>query len=160
MGILKNSMVIKIFSKSRIVTFIIISIAFVCFVDKKGVSEMNEGVNYNNISREKVIDDFERSYVEWQSYQKKPNIIISSRSKDHINCKPFKDIVKLGKLILPQIFEKIENGKKSGWKESQFFLWYAVRDITGVNLVKKQEKLSEQHIAERYLSWWKENKNK
>lgn len=98
-------------------------------------------------------------YNQWQNYINKPEIKISSRSQDYTNCKPYKEIVKLGKPALPYLIEKLKEGELTLWKEGQFFLWYAIRDITGVDLSKKYKSFSEQEIAKKYIYWWEQHKN-
>jgi len=95
-------------------------------------------------------------YAQWLKYIEKPNIAVSSRSDDYINCEPYRGIVNLGKPVLPFLIEKITDGKNNSWNESQFFLWYAVREISGVDLIKRSEIMSEQEKAERYINWWNE----
>lgn len=107
-----------------------------------------------------VKNEFINLYNQWQEYIKKPEIMISSRSEDYINCKPYQDIIKLGEAALPYLIEKIRDGKDSSWKEGQFFLWYAVKEVSGVDLTEENKIFSEQEIAEKYLDWWGARKEK
>ena len=113
---------------------------------------LNSHTNYESKS---IQNKFTELHNQWQEYIRRPEVKISSRSQDYINCKPYKDIVALGHSALPYLIQKIKEGKNNSWNEGQFFLWYAAREISGVNLVKNDEKiLNEQEVAERYLNWW------
>lgn len=116
-----------------------------------GILEMKEKEhNQDILIKVKFLD----LYNQWQVFIHRKEVQLSSKSFDYINCEPYQNIIKLGKSVLPYIMEKIKEGKNSQWKEGQFFLWYAIKEISGVDLHKSDGMLSEQAIAERYLDWW------
>lgn len=108
-----------------------------------------------NLIQKQFVDLYNR----WQEYMGKPEVKVSSRSQDYINCKPYRDMVNLGKDALPLLIQKMKEGKSNSWKDGQFFLWYAVREISGIDLVKPDEVIVEQEIAERYINWWEKKKS-
>jgi hypothetical protein len=100
---------------------------------------------------------FDKLYLEWQEYMSQFEVRLSSLSSDYINCRPYNEIMQMGESALPLIFEKMEEGTLTDWKERQYYLWYAVRSITGVDLKEKGMLLGETEIAKKYILWWKEN---
>lgn len=88
-------------------------------------------------------EKFDQAVNDWKNYLN-ANLKFSSRSSDYIDCEPFQKIVSFGPQILPVLIEKI--------KEGDFMLWYAVRDISKINL-RKSEFESEQQTAEKYIRW-------
>ena len=101
-------------------------------------------------------DEFEGAYQEWLEYIESFEVAISSHSEPYFNNRFFRRMVEMGEPALPLIFGKIREGQRTQWQEGQFFLWYAVKEITGVDL--SEEGQSEQEKAIRYLEWW-ERKN-
>jgi hypothetical protein len=67
----------------------------------------------NNINPGTIQKEFTHLYSQWQEYIQQPEVKISSRSKDYINCNPFKGIIKLGKPVLPYLIQKMKEGKMS-----------------------------------------------
>lgn len=74
----------------------------------------------------KVKEQFDALYAEWEKVVQDPEVQISSRPQDYINNEPYRGIVKLGKDALPFILEKIEHGV--------FFMNDAALKISGKNL--------------------------
>ena len=154
---------------SKIAKYVTITIFFVQVLYigtdtmcKEGIFKMKQE---NRTDNDNVPDDkqsikkrFEALYSQWQDYINQPKVQISSRSQDYINCKPYNDMIKMGEPILPYLIEKMKNGKLSSWKENQFFLWHAVCNISNVNLIKDDDAVVEQNIAERYINWWEAEK--
>lgn len=104
---------------------------------------------------------FEKLYEEWQEYMDQPLIMVSSLTSVHIEAPAYREIVKLGEEALPYLIEKMESGRRTGWGEGQFFLWHAVREISGVDLTDDSLFYSEQEMTARYISWWNDKqKNK
>lgn len=99
---------------------------------------------------------FPSLYAQWQAHINRPQVKLRSDTRSYIDCKPFRDIASLGKPALPLIMEKLREGNADGWRESQFFLWHAVRDISGTDLSKDNTSAGEQEMARRYLKWWTE----
>lgn len=153
MDMLENFMV----SKKRgaiVIILLYIFLSISCSSSGEGVNNMRGG--NNNVPKD-TIDmkgKFTTLYNDWQEYINRPNVKVSSRSEDYIKCKPYNEIIKLGKPVLPHLVEKLKEGKASNWHESQFFLWHAIKDITGTNLAEYEKFLPEQQIAEKYIIWW------
>lgn len=105
---------------------------------------------------ESTIDDisyeFQIAYEEWYEYCQTPPPGYCCSSESYIDNIYFERIVEMGEPALPLIMDKIREGYRTGWEEGNFFLWYSVRDITGVDLSEGID--SEQEIALRYLEWW------
>ena len=99
---------------------------------------------------------FELYYQEFKNFQNKPDVQITSDIRTHINCEPFRQIIAGGKDNLPFIIEKIRDG--------DFFLNYAMEEITGVSICeyfkkcKEQKLVSEQDYSILWLEWWDEQK--
>lgn len=110
--------------------------------------------------RNKTAEDFFSAYQDWQTFQENLSVKVSLKSDDHIADESYQRITALGEPVLPLLIAKIESGAKNGWPESEFFLWHAIRDITGVDLSKPNEFLGESEIALRYLGWWREQLSK
>ena len=106
-------------------------------------------------------NEFFKFYTAWQAFIEQPEIKISSRPNDYILNEPYQAMIQLGRPELPLLIAKIKEGNLTFWRESQFFLWYAVRSITGVDLEsKKTLELSEQEMARKYADWWEEELRK
>jgi hypothetical protein len=101
---------------------------------------------------------FEELYARWQTAINVPAIQLSSSTGRYIRCKPFADMEAMGETALPYMMRKIKEGDASGWKESQFFLWHAVKTISGVDL-SGGGIAGEQEIARKYIVWW-DDRNK
>lgn len=97
---------------------------------------------------------FDEAYSNWQAYIKTPAVQMSSNSKAYVECEPFRAIVALGPGALGAMAAKIKEGASSGWGESQFFLWYAMRELSGVDLSEAKPYDGEQDMALRYADWW------
>lgn len=147
---------------NRITKFTIamfLGVIIMCVMSDKtegGVMDKNnhQEENPQYVNFELIQEKFEDLYNQWQNYMKEPKVKISSRSQDYISCAPYRDIINLGRPVLPFLIQKMHRGKVSAWNEGQFLLWYAVREISGVNLIKDDEVISEQEIAERYINWY------
>lgn len=100
------------------------------------------------------MESFTSLYAQWQAYINRPQIRLRSNTGAYTDCKPFRDMVALGKPALPLLMEKLKDGNASGWKESQFFLWHAVREISGTDLPKDKPAEGEQEAARLYITWW------
>ena len=100
---------------------------------------------------------FDALYAQWQTHVKSPKVQMSSNPRAYTDCQPFKDMAALGKPALPLLIAKIREGDSSGWKESQFFLWRAVLEISGTDLSDPRTP-GEQETARRYIRWWGERK--
>ena len=140
---------------------VVLIVAMGCFLQilREGVAsaggrpdknELEDPVNYESTQKR-----FQELYNQWQAYVQKPEIKLSSRSQDYVNCEPYRGIVALGESGLPYLIQKMEEGKRSSWNQAQFFLWHAAREMSGVNLVKEAETISEQEATGRYIDWWK-----
>jgi len=58
----------------------------------------------------KIKEQFDALYAEWEKVIQDPKIQVSSRPQDYIDNEPYREIVKLGKDALPFILKKIEQG--------------------------------------------------
>ncbi len=76
----------------------------------------------------KIKEQFDSLYAEWEKLIRDPKIQASSRPQDYTNNEPYRKIVELGKDALPFILEKMEQGI--------FFMNEAALKITG-NTVDK-----------------------
>jgi hypothetical protein len=103
---------------------------------------------------------FESLYAQWQTHIAQPRVRTSSNPSTWVNCPPYKDIVGLGRGVLPYIIEKMRAGESSGWKESEFFLWRAAEEVSGAGLSAGEVSPSEQTMAHRYIAWWEKNQKK
>lgn len=101
-----------------------------------------------------AIDMFDEAYSRWQAYIKTPAVQFSSNPKAYVDCEQFRAIVALGPEALGLLAGKIKAGAASGWGESEFFLWQAMRAISGVDLSKVKPYAGEQELALRYADWW------
>lgn len=108
-----------------------------------------------NVEDNNIEERFNELYTEWREYINTSPVKFSSKSRDYINCKPYKEIIEMGRPVLPYIIEKMETAKLSGNMGVDSFLWYAIRDITGVDLTTSKF-WYEGEIAEKYINWWKE----
>lgn len=101
-----------------------------------------------------VKEKFEALFAEWEKVIQDPKIQLSSRPQDYINNEPYREIVKLGKDVLPFIIEKLEEGV--------FFLNQAVVEISGLKMEeiigKEQHFPSEQEKSTLLVNWWKSQK--
>jgi len=59
---------------------------------------------------EKIKEQFDAFYAEWEKVIQDPKIQFSSRPQDYTDNEPYRKIVKLGKDALPFVLEKIERG--------------------------------------------------
>jgi len=98
-----------------------------------------------------IKEKFDALFAEWEKVIQDPKIQLSSRPQDYINNKPYREIVKLGKDVLPFIIEKLEEGV--------FFLNQAVVEISGIrieDIIGKERRFpSEQEKAALLINWWK-----
>jgi len=99
-------------------------------------------------------DRFDTLYRRWQAHINAPRVQLSSNPSDYVECKPFRDLAALGQAALPRLIGTMAEGNSTGWKESQFFLWYAIKDISGIDLSRGGEISGQQEIALLYLDWW------
>jgi hypothetical protein len=106
----------------------------------------------NKKNKEKV--RFEKLFYEWKAIINTPQVLISSRPKDYIDNEPYREIVKMGSIVLPFIIDKIEQG--------EFLLNQAVFEIAEIKVEDISDKdnafPSEQEKAAYVLRWWKERK--
>ena len=91
---------------------------------------------------EQKLDDLIK---EWKEYIDKPKVKLSSRTNDYVDCEPYRKIEALGTSILPNLIEKMKQG--------EYLLWYAVRNISNIDL-KENDFEGEQEIANKYIKWW------
>ena len=154
MELWKDSMRNKIFPSLLVVPGIIIFIFYNtgCFQSDTAQGGLMKSDNKS------IKERFISLYDQWQGYIQRPEIKISSRSQDYINCSVYANIVELGKPVLPYLIQELEDGKNLSWNDGQFFLWYAVREISGIDLTRPDEVISEQEVAERYIKWWEATK--
>jgi hypothetical protein len=115
-------------------------------------------LDQQNAKENNIKEKFDTLYVEWRDYIAQPRIKAMSNSKYYINCKPYKEIIEMGSPVIPFIIKKMETAKLSGGMGVDCFLWYAIRDITGVDLTTSKF-WWEQDMAEKYINWWKEKEN-
>lgn len=101
---------------------------------------------------------FESLYNEWRKHVGSPETQLASHPGAYTDYPAFRDIIGLGEPALPFLVEKLKHGEASGWKEAQFFLWRAARDISGVDLTPRGKTLGEQDMARRYVAWWETRK--
>ena len=101
-----------------------------------------------------IKEKFDNLFKEWEKVIQDPKIQLSSRPQDYINNDPYRNIVKLGKNVLPLIIEKLEQGV--------FFLNQAFIEISGIKLEdilgKEQRFPSEQEKSALLIKWWKSQK--
>ena len=90
----------------------------------------------------KIKEQFDALYAEWEKAIQDPKIQFSSRPQDYIDNKPYREIAKLSKDILPFILEKIEQGV--------FFMNQAALEIAGIHLdkiiVEEKEKPAKERL--------------
>ena len=55
-----------------------------------------------------IKEKFDALFAEWEKVIQEPKIQLSSRPQDYIKNEPYREIVKLGKDVLPFIMEKLE----------------------------------------------------
>ena len=101
-----------------------------------------------------AINRFDETYSRWQVYIKTPAVQMNSNPKAYVECEPFRAIIALGPDALGLLAGKIKAGAASGWGESEFFLWHAMRAISGVDLSGAKPYDGEQEMALRYADWW------
>ena len=76
----------------------------------------------------------------------------SSSTDDFLNCKPYRELVKMGKPAVPFIMEAY--GREDYW-ERDGKLWECVLDdISGLNVVGDHGGWNRENVRDRYLSWW------
>lgn len=88
---------------------------------------------------EKIKEQFDAFFAEWEKAIQDPKIQISSRPQDYIDNKPYRKIVKLGKDALPFVLEKIEQGV--------FFMNQAALEIAETpldNIIEEENKKPEE----------------
>ncbi|ACL04743.1 hypothetical protein Dalk_3053 [Desulfatibacillum aliphaticivorans] len=101
---------------------------------------------------------FDEAYRNWQTYCDTPDVMYSSLRSTYVENEPFGAIINLGPPALPFIMEKLQKDKDNDWQGGDFLLWYAVKEITGVDLEQWDLFESEPEIVEKYIQWWHENK--
>lgn len=91
----------------------------------------------------------------WDKHLKSPQVRLSARPHEHLNCEAYRAIVRLGKDALPLIIEEMRRGNN--------LLFFAVNDITGLTVNDVQKELqakgilpdeSIRNITTLYLLWW------
>lgn len=90
---------------------------------------------------EKVKEQFDALYEEWEKVIQDPKIQFSSRPQDYIDNEPYREIVKLGKEALPFILEKIGEGV--------FFMNQAASEVAGIHLDRIIEEENKKPARER-----------
>lgn len=97
---------------------------------------------------------FDTLFAEWERVILDPKIQLSSRPRDYIDNEPYRELVRLGKDVLPFVIEKLEQGA--------FFLNQAVVDIAGLkmeDIVGKERRFpSEQEKSTLLVKWWRSQK--
>jgi hypothetical protein len=108
-----------------------------------------------------LIECFNTHYEDWQEYINTPPLPYISNIEPFVECGPYKEMIDLGIPILPALMNKIVEGSKTNWNESQFLLWRAVKEITYVDL-RGHNKIteSEQDISNKYIKWWSYSKSR
>lgn len=157
MGMSLSSMVIRTLILCFALTF---HAAGVCYGLEPAMESAGKRFAGSPSNESSVKKRFETLYGEWQDYWHQPPVVFSSRSDEIIDCRAYRDIAKLGEEVLPYLIEKMESGWRKDWSEGEFFLWYAVREISGVDLPRDSLFYSEQDMAAKYISWWKEQQRK
>jgi hypothetical protein len=122
----------------------------------KGHNEMNVRGEGHYHAKEDIKDKFSRLYAEWQNYINQPKIQFSSRFDARTNCKPYEEIINMGNPAVPLLIEKMEKGKSTNWGEREYYLWYAVRHITGIDFSVQDDAIGVKSIAEKYIHWWRQ----
>ncbi len=106
----------------------------------------------------KVKEKFDALFAEWEKAIQAAKIRLSSRPQDYINNKPYCEIVKLGREVLPFIIEKLEQVEGS-WNGGGFFLNQAVVEITGSKMEEiignDRRFVSEQEKSALIVKWWR-----
>ncbi|WP_028314354.1 hypothetical protein [Desulfatibacillum aliphaticivorans] len=121
----------------------------------------DQGVGHSSTQPEKTVTikgQFDEAYRNWQIYCDTPDVMYSSLRSTYVENEPFGAIINLGPPALPVIMEKLQKDKDNDWQGGDFLLWYAVKEITGVDLEQWDLFESEPDIAEKYIQWWHENK--
>ncbi len=95
---------------------------------------------------------FDALFTDWEKTIQDPKIRISSRPRDYVDNEPYREMVKLGREVLPFIIEKLETG--------HFLLNQAVMDIAGIDIEEVVGKerlflLSEQEKSALLVEWWR-----
>lgn len=109
----------------------------------------------------KVKEKFDALFAAWEKAIQASKIRLSSRPQDYINNKPYCEIVKLGREVLPFIIEKLEQVEDSR-NGGVFFLNQAVVEITGIKIDKiigkERRFLGEQEKSTLLVKWWQSQK--
>lgn len=121
--------------------------------DQEGIFDVE---NSYILKREQSKEQFFKVYQDWQNFLNSSDARVSSRTDDYILSEPYQAIIQLGEPVIPFLIAHMREGEQTSWQESQFFLWPAVRFLTGVDLSDKKGSLGEQEMAHRYIEWWDE----
>lgn len=112
-----------------------------------------------NSESKKVKEEFDTLFAEWKKVIQDPKILLSSRPQDYTNNDPYREMVKLGRDVLPFIIEKLEQG--------EFLLNQAVAEITGIKMeeitgeeITGRRFLSEQEKSRLLVKWWRSQKHR
>jgi hypothetical protein len=107
-----------------------------------------------NESKSEVKEKFDFWFGQWEKTIRTPQIQLSSRPQDYRNNKPYREIINLGREVLPFVIEKVDQGV--------FFLNQAVVDIIGIKMEDMVDKergfLSEQEKSTLLVKWWRSQK--
>jgi hypothetical protein len=102
----------------------------------------------NNVPKDSDIEnELDNLILQWDKcIRETPSLRFSSNTYHYLSCQAYKDIVKLGRLALPSLIERMRKGDP--------ILWHAVKDITNVNLDTKPSGQSLQELTQVYIEWW------
>ncbi len=89
--------------------------------------------------------EFKRLVKEWSAHLQSPEVMLSSHLGILTDCDAYREIVSLGYPALPLIIDEMRKGNN--------FLWFAVRDITGVKTADISRGENE-NVTDLYLWWW------
>lgn len=116
--------------------------------DQEGIFDNeNSYILIRNSSKE----EFPEIYQNWLDFL---NSFPDRRLGDYTLSEPYQAIIELGEPVIPFLIAHMREGEQTFWQESQFFLWHAVRFLSGIDLSDKKDLLSDQEIALKYIQWW------
>ena len=101
-----------------------------------------------------IKEKFDVLFAAWERVIQDPKIQLSSRPQDYTYNEPYREIVKLGRAVLPFVIEKLEQGV--------FFLNQAVVEIIDLEMdeiIGKERRFpSEQEKSTLLVKWWQSQK--
>jgi hypothetical protein len=121
-----------------------------------GITMDKDAITPSGLCSKELAETFAGLLKQWERYRNCPRVIASSRLDVIYDCEAYRAVVKLGRPVLPLIIDEM--------REHNFWLAFAVRDITGVTPAQLEEELGIQglsvhgwdpaYMASFYIQWW------